>query len=613
MLVFGLAIGMAAAGGFLSMTGGWTSSSTWRLVFHIAIVAWLSLAIALATQWIGGIFATLLMGAWFVALAVIYAGHIVAVRSWGSPMSRSVLLHSVRRIPYFARMHIASAIGAGVALTAVFAGSSTASHFDLPASNSARAALQLGAICALSIAGAIIRSVARISPRTDLIVGIVLGGLGPMPGPPPNDPSLGRRGQFRSLDIRRDANVILFVIDSLRPRNMSVFGYPRPTTPFLKSLLDRSGARAVPMAVTSSPSTDAALWSLFSSRRVRHQAVNAPCLHDLLRAAGYSARFFLSGAHRHWMGLESLYGTDHDGFLDELIDEQLLAEARKLSARGAARRNLFFFHLMSAHGASGCEPPALWTPAVNRFAYDEGDDLDAAARERMVNHYDNSVRQADDCLRETWKALEVKGFLEDAVVVVTGDHGEAIGDRLPVMIGHGRGLHQESIQVPLIVWDSTRTLAAPAFMADQTDISPTILEMLGMAAPSTWQGSSIWSMPGRRSAHIEHIAHRVGAQPIHMEAILALLPSGVLKMMRYRQAGSEILRRTFCLSADPDENRDLTGHLDTRIEAKLNDLFREYDERPSLAFSTSWKYLGERRESCRSSRALASIALRPPA
>ena len=53
-----------------------------------------------------------------------------------------------------------------------------------------------------------------------------------------------------------------------------------------------------------------------------------------------------------------------------------------------------------------------------------------------------------------------------------------------------------------------------------------------------------------------------------------------------------ILRRTFCLSADPDEERDLTGHLGANVEAELNNFLREYDSQPALAFSTSWKYLG---------------------
>ena len=59
--------------------------------------------------------------------------------------------------------------------------------------------------------------------------------------------------------------------------------------------------------------------------------------------------------------------------------------------------------------------------------------------------------QADDCIARIMDVLEQKGYLENAVVVVTGDHGEALGERQPMMIGHGLGLYQESIHVPLIV------------------------------------------------------------------------------------------------------------------------------------------------------------------
>ena len=51
-----------------------------------------------------------------------------------------------------------------------------------------------------------------------------------MSGPPPNDPTLGLRRQQRISTPSRRANVILFVIDSLRSRNMSAYGYQRPTT-----------------------------------------------------------------------------------------------------------------------------------------------------------------------------------------------------------------------------------------------------------------------------------------------------------------------------------------------------------------------------------------------
>jgi hypothetical protein len=372
---------------------------------------------------------------------------------------------------------------------------------------------------------------------------------------------------------------------------MSVFGYERPTTPFLTELLARRGARAVPLAVSNSPTTINAYWSLFSSRRTRHHAVNAPCLHDLLVAAGFTVRFFLSGAHRDWMGLEHLYGNDHHTFVDCLIDEQLVAEARKLPEKRAAAGDLLFFHLMSTHQVSGCEPPPVWKPARNRAVCAEWNELDAAARELIVNHYDNSVLQADDCIGRIMDVLGQKGHLENAVVVVTGDHGEALGERNPMMIGHGLGLYQESIHVPLIVWDSTQALPEPVFLADQTDIAPTVLALLGMEPPSAWQGSSLFAPRGRQTAHVEQIAHLIGRAPTHMEALLALLPSGAFKIMRYRQAGQEILSKAFCLTADPGESDDLHGRLDPNVEVELENALRVYHEQPALALAKSGSHM----------------------
>jgi arylsulfatase A-like enzyme len=529
------------------------------------------------------------MGGWLVVLAVVYLGHAIGVRQWGSPMNRAVLIFALRKLPYFVRTHARSSIQACLGIIGVFAAGWAAMRFDLPARESARTEIYFFATLALIGIAAAIWRMAGLTARNDLVFGLIFDGTGPMAGPPPHDPALGSREAVRVVSpAERRADVILFVVDSLRAQSMSAYGYPRATTPFLDSLV-ADGARAVPLALASSPSTETALWSVFSSRRARHQAVNAPCLHDMLRAAGYTTRFFLSGSHRDWMGLDALYGTAHDGFVDLLVDEQIVAEAAKLPD-ATAQGNFFFFHLMSTHGASGREPDPVWTPAANRFAY-QVKDIDAAAREHIVNHYDNSVLQADDCIARVLGALRAKGFLRDAVVIVTADHGEALSDRTPIAIGHGKNLFQESIRIPLIVWDSSQTLRAPAALADQTDIAPTILAMLGMESPGAWQGASIWSKPPRRHAHIERVSHSVGRPPKHKECVIAWLPSGIFKSIRYRMQGREILRRAFCLSTDPDEREDLSERLAPEVAAELERIWNEYHAQPALAFSTSWKYL----------------------
>ena len=224
------------------------------------------------------------------------------------------------------------------------------------------------------------------------------------------------------------------------------------------------------------------------------------------------------------------------------------------------------FHLMSVHAASGGESPTMWEPAKNRFRYSETDELDEVAREQIRNHYDSSVFHADTCVAHIVEAFGRKGFPDDALIVVTGDHGEAIGERMPVMIGHGRGLYQESIHVPFIVWDTTQALPQPVFLADHTDVAPAILGALGMEAPSAWQGASVFAHPGRRTVHVEHISHRVGRAPTHMEALVAQLPSGLFKHMRYRQGGKDILRQSFCLSTDPGETDNLSGRAGYDVE-----------------------------------------------
>jgi arylsulfatase A-like enzyme len=588
MLVVCFGIFVATAGALLSFTGGWSLRQSARLIFHVGSIAGATTMLAFVGRPAPRL-AACAMGGWLVVLAVVYLGHAIGVRQWGSPMNRAVLIFALRKLPYFARTHARSSIQACLGIIGVFAAGWAAMRFDLPAGESTRTEIYFFATLALIGIAAAIWRMAGLTARNDLVFGLIFDGTGPMAGPPPHDPALGSREAVRVVSpAERRADVILFVVDSLRAQSMSAYGYPRATTPFLDSLV-ADGARAVPLALASSPSTETALWSVFSSRRARHQAVNAPCLHDMLRAAGYTTRFFLSGSHRDWMGLDALYGTAHDGFVDLLVDEQIVAEAAKLPD-ATAQGNFFFFHLMSTHGASGREPDPVWTPAANRFAY-QVKDIDAAAREHIVNHYDNSVLQADDCIARVLGALRAKGFLRDAVVIVTADHGEALSDRTPIAIGHGKNLFQESIRIPLIVWDSSQTLRAPAALADQTDIAPTILAMLGMESPGAWQGASIWSKPPRRHAHIERVSHSVGRPPKHKECVIAWLPSGIFKSIRYRMQGREILRRAFCLSTDPDEREDLSERLAPEVAAELERIWNEYHAQPALAFSTSWKYL----------------------
>jgi arylsulfatase A-like enzyme len=104
--------------------------------------------------------------------------------------------------------------------------------------------------------------------------------------------------------------------------------------------------------------------------------------------------------------------------------------------------------------------------------------------------YDGSIRYTDDQLRLLFEELEAAGFLDDALVVVTSDHGEEFGEHGGR--GHGRSLHREVLQVPLIVW--APGLIPPARLAEPAsllDVAPTVLDLLGLPPDPGHRGRSL--------------------------------------------------------------------------------------------------------------------------
>jgi arylsulfatase A-like enzyme len=103
--------------------------------------------------------------------------------------------------------------------------------------------------------------------------------------------------------------------------------------------------------------------------------------------------------------------------------------------------------------------------------------------------YADMVRILDRAVGLLLEGLESRGFLDDAVVVFTSDHGERLGEdhafpgELPNNYGHyGNPSWDEMLRVPLIV--------APAVFADTTrlvrtqDVFRLLLEIAGVAAPA---------------------------------------------------------------------------------------------------------------------------------
>ncbi|MES2185037.1 MAG: sulfatase-like hydrolase/transferase [Pseudomonadota bacterium] len=116
---------------------------------------------------------------------------------------------------------------------------------------------------------------------------------------------------------------------------------------------------------------------------------------------------------------------------------------------------------------------------------------DDAALLRMRRHYAANVSMIDEKVGQIMEVLDRKGYLDNAIVVFTSDHGDALGDH-----GHIQKwtMYDCSLRVPLVFWSRSHELkkGTTESLVQLMDIAPTIMEAAGIAIPSNFEARSLW-------------------------------------------------------------------------------------------------------------------------
>jgi hypothetical protein len=126
---------------------------------------------------------------------------------------------------------------------------------------------------------------------------------------------------------------------------------------------------------------------------------------------------------------------------------------------------------------------------------------DPARAKELSDLYDGEIVFLDRHLGEFLDHLKARGLYDDALIVLTSDHGEEFHEHGGWW--HGTTLYDEQIRIPLLVKPPKGT-AGPRGRVDgiarSLDIAPTILAMCGVAAPKAMQGISLaQARPGDES------------------------------------------------------------------------------------------------------------------
>ena len=289
-------------------------------------------------------------------------------------------------------------------------------------------------------------------------------------------------------------NIILITVDTTRADRMGFLGCKKGLTPNL-DVLARQGV-VFEKAYSQAPLTPVSHATIFTGTYPQFHTVTdfghplpalLPFVPEILQKTGYRTAAFIGSLildpkANMAPGFDRGFDFFDAGFHPKrgpTEDRYHSVERRAGDVVGHAigwmnknRQSPFFIwiHLYDPHAPY--DPPA---PFDKRFADD----------------YDGEIAYADSALGKLFSYMRQRGLYDRALIAMMSDHGESLGAHGESM--HGIFLYDETIRVPL-VFKLPGDLLAGRRVGSRVrlvDVAPTLLSMLSLPLPPTFQGESL--------------------------------------------------------------------------------------------------------------------------
>jgi arylsulfatase A-like enzyme len=343
-------------------------------------------------------------------------------------------------------------------------------------------------------------------------------------------------------------------VDALRPDHMGVFGYERDTTPNLTRIATSATLRKAGVVHSSCADSSCGLMSLVSSRFVHQIPARPFTLQEVLKRNGYRVHLVLGGDHTNFYGLREAYGAV-DSYFDGastrryyVNDDNLVLDRVASFPPWDGVPTMMQFHLMSAHVLGTRHRSSnKYLPASNYAVHaDKRIATQSETSTEAVNYYDNGVAQADTVIDRILSLLADKGYLTNTLVVITADHGEALGEH--GFYAHANSVFEQALRIPVVFLSFGYRPMSPIDVrhsASQVDIAPSILEDFGIPRPATWLGVPLQSPQGPEFTYFQ--------EKLEARVFDYRDPKHIWKYFTNTRTGREV---AFDISADPQESVD---------------------------------------------------------
>lgn len=386
-------------------------------------------------------------------------------------------------------------------------------------------------------------------------------------------------------------NIIIIGVDAMRADHMGTYGYPRNTTPNFDKLAEQ-GVKFTD-ATSHIPLTNPSAASFFTSlppyktgsvRNGIPVSKEVETLAGILQRHGYTT---VSVA-----GCAPLYHSRsglHHGF-DYWIDDGLFFML-ELNASIMTERAIEFFETELK------EPFLFWThfPDPHQphrdykgYSFKREPPPGIKGRNEIEDGYDSEIAYCDHHAQLILNVLEEKGYLDNALIIITSDHGEHLGGG-GSPVGHGRLLYQSVLNVPLIMKgpgiEGGKTIDEPVQLMD---FAPTILSYAGIDAGENMMGRDLMPLirngvlPEPVPFYLETYSYMVPDIPIWKSAaknsapLLIGMRKGDYKII-YNFAGGKW--ELYNLAEDPHEKNNIFDKDTDKAEKMAHELGEWYERR----------------------------------
>ena len=408
-------------------------------------------------------------------------------------------------------------------------------------------------------------------------------------------------------------NLLMISIDTLRKDHLGAYGSKKKLTPFMDKLA-REGVVVKDHMQCSNWTYDSTTCTLAGRTHTERGHLprlappvelrppvpnDTPFLATWMGDNGYTSTLITTNG---WLGKKwgNTQGYDAEMGPDGTGYDAFITGKKSIDEMTNGGEDPWFLHVHMIEPHAAYDPPEEHTKGEKALApwpddlrkrkqhYDARDvwpSMSPADQELLEDHlrvlYDGEVRTTDARIEEAFEKLDKECWLDDTLVVIWSDHGEAFWEH--GFQTHAFNLTGEENDGILIFWSKNMVSGEWTEPTTATDLVPTLLDLYGFDMPEEVTGYPLGTAPPDRPIFAGALARVRGVQSVTKNGVKLHYNWGSGNV-RVWDRNADPLETENIFDANDPVTLDLWAELKPEIEA-MAELVVDQNPTPVMPFN----------------------------